>query len=889
MYDDFTLPPYPTNTTIDVNFQLVNSKTGVPVPLQSTQAVFDVTLESHDTNTPPNPVYTIVETNFSIVPRAPLDSVDNKYTVVITQTHTEGPNVISDNTNDLGPQQLLYFNSELYFGSLLTYFTNVNSAPVITNTVLGSHLDVLLAVTTNSGILPGAPGHFYGNGSNIAVSLATDGTATALGGQTVTVQGPPVDIAGISNVLFGRTGVTLSSNGATGTLTVGYPVGFTTAFPTNLIRWTVSAFVAAGLPLNQNLNPASNIVTYPFTVYGIQENLPVCFSVPSIQWVVNSGEFIMNPTSALFVRELEDNLLTTNTALLANPNAARRVSNDGYYRNVNVQPGSQLIVAADSNGVAQVTCQLALNPPELRPHFPYSGNGNGQEIQTGTGGMLIISNNLISSNSFLPVSAPVPLEYARTCGDTNCSPQLGAPATLAFTPSNNVLGFNTDGGLLAYGTVPPTNLTWGYDGGTHYAQQAYTIQNGAYEMAGTFLLGGQSSLDPTDLAAGLLLTGWSDGTNSSYAERPGTGSYDSGFANYPGFNIRAPTTGNSYIAEQVSGPYPLDGRSKYYARYSGVSGIHESASFPSSLTLYGYDFTFTSYRLSFLDSDVDQSRTDGAIAFPTNPSGFDQGFQDMKFSCTGDLESADVPPDSPPDHLNYWNVNITPESIQFQPSTNDLCGTGNRWLVLGVETLLPFIPQKLQASLGFQPSGNLVTPADGVAGTDSRFPIPGQLSLQGPGGDVYPLSTCAEGYFNNYDTSGAPPNGFYNIAGRLRVPFFEDIKVHLHVMPTGSNTAQIAIMGGWPFAGSGASDMGWSVNNSNYFNEKIFDPHSDGFPTGAGISGYENSPNTMYRAVAQRNWIEVAIFDYPLQFNTVTREFAGFQDAPVLAANYRRE
>jgi hypothetical protein len=882
-YDDFTLPPYPTNTAVALNFQMVNSSTGVPVPLLYTQAVFDVTIESTDGSTPPNPVFAVEITNFSVVPLTALDSVDSQYSIIVTQTHTEGTNVVADNTNVVGPKQLIYFNSELYFGSLLTYFTNINGAPTITNTVAGSHLDCLIAISTNAGWFPGAPNHFYGNGSNIAVSLSTNGTATLLGGQTVTVQGPPVDISGISNVLFGRTGLTLTSNGATGTLTVGYPAGFTTAFATTAIRWSVSAFALSGVPLNGNLTPASNVVTYPFTIFAIQENLPVWFSVPAVQWVVNSGEFIMNPTSAIFVRQLEDDTLTANTALLANPNAARRVSNDAYYRNATVEPGSQLIVAADANGVARVSAQLALDPPELRPHFPYSGDANGDQIQTGSGGMLIISNGVISSNSFLPVTAPVPVLYERNCGDTNCSSQLSGPATLQFTPTNGQLGFNADGGLLAYGSVPPTNLTWGYVGGANYAQQAYTIQNGAYEMAGTFLPGGQSSVDPTEQAAALLLSGFSDGTNASYVERPAEPDYNSGFANYAGLNIRAPPMGKSYIADQSSGPYPLDGRSKYYARYSGVSGIHESASFPSSLMLYGYDFTFTTYRLSYLDSDVEESRTDGAIAFPTEPAGFLQAFQDMTFSCTGDLESAEVPPDSGSEHLNYWNVDFTPESIQFQPSTNDICGTGKRWLVLGVKTTLPFIPQELDASLGFQADGNLVTPADGVEGTDSRFPVPGQLSLQGPGGDVYPLSTCAKGYFNNYATPGAPPSGFYNLAGRLRVPFFDDIKVHLHVMPTGSKTAQISIMGGWPFAGTSAPDLGWSVNNSNYFNETVFDPNSDGFPEaeGTSITAYEQSPTTMYRPVAQRDWIEVAIFDYPLQFDPVTREFSGFQDAPV--------
>ena len=365
---------------------------------------------------------------------------------------------------------------------------------------------------------------------------------------------------------------------------------------------------------------------------------------------------------------------------------------------------------------------------------------------------------------------------------------------------------------------------------------------------------------------------------------PATTNYTSGFANYAGLNFRAPAMGASYLADKNTGPYPLTARSKYYARFAGVSGIHESASFPSSLTLYGYDFTFTTYRLSFLDSDVDESRTDGSIAFPQQPAGFQQEFQDMMFSCRGDLESADLPSTSGVKHLNYWNVDFTPQSIEFHPGTNDTCGTSKRWLVLGVETTLPFIPQKLHASLGFQPDGNLVTAADGVAGTDSRFQVPAQLSLQGPGGDIYPLSTASDGYFNNWATSGAPPDGFYNLAGRLRVPFFEDIKVHLHIMPTGSNTAQISIMGGWPDADSTAQDLGWSVNTSNYFNTAVFDQKRGlAFPPGQGVSiaNYENSPNTQYRPRAQRDWIEVATFDYPLQWNPALREFAGFEDAPV--------
>jgi len=70
-----------------------------------------------------------------------------------------------------------------------------------------------------------------------------------------------------------------------------------------------------------------------------------------------------------------------------------------------------------------------------------------------------------------------------------------------------------------------------------------------------------------------------------------------------------------------------------------VNGIHEAVSFTSTLMLYGYPFAFTSYRLSYLDSDTWESRTDGSLTLP-EPAGFPQEFSRMKFVCKGDLDSA---------------------------------------------------------------------------------------------------------------------------------------------------------------------------------------------------------------------------------------------------------
>src|ERR1019366_3713789 len=208
-------------------------------------------------------------------------------------------------------------------------------------------------------------------------------------------------------------------------------------------------------------------------------------------------------------------------------------------------------------------------------------------------------------------------------------------------------------------------------------------------------------------------------------------------------------------------------------------------------------------------------------------------------------------------------------------------------LVLGVETKLPFIPNALHAALGFKPNGNLVAPADNVVNVDSRFSVPAQLSLQGPGTTFFTLSTAAEGYFNNWETPGRPDAGFYNLAGKLRVPFFSDIKTHLHVTPISASSSQVNVMGGWPAADSTATDLGWSVNASNYFNQVKFDPHSDGWPVAQGVASITDyrratTPDAKYHPRAQRDWIEVAVFDYPLSWDDTLHKLQGFQTAKVI-------
>ena len=817
-----------------------------------------------------------------------LNSVDTLHQIITTLSHNEnGGALVVDQTNTSAATRLLHFNGNLFFGPLLTLFTNLDAAPVVTTIVVGDHLDCSLAISTNAGLIPGT-GYTFGTGAAISVSLLLNGDCQLKTG-VVSTLGATNDTDTIQNISFNRAGLSLNTNGASGLVLLNLPIGLSVRQNTPGARLTGNNLVFAA-QLDASLRPATNVLSAPFAQLTFSaETLPCWLKTAQFSWRVYDGQLVIPTSSVEFARQFEDDVLTANQFSLTDTNSAKRISNDAYFRNAQIYaPSNSFIITADANGFAQVNGNLTLSPPELRPHFPYADNQPGSQIPTSTG-LWSLQNSLVASNSFLGLSgATMPLLYSGDCADTNCSGATTGLLLVNFAPTNSQLTFTPDGGLLGYGTLSsPANahdehglqLKWGYNGGNVFAQQTSFVTNGVYEMAGNFLRGDQIAPTDSQRAAGLLFTGWGDDVNPNYLERYGMSRYADGFANYAGLNLRAPVTASSTIANVATGPYPLTPRAKYYVRNGGVSGIHEAVSFPPNFSLYGYAFNFSSYRLSYLDSENYESRTDGGITFPDQPAGFSIGFERMKFVCSGGLGSAQLPASTGSKHLNYWNANFTPQSIQFKPKATEQCSTSDRTLVLGAELKLPFITNAMHAALGFKTNGNLSTVTDNVLGTDSRFPLPQTLSLQGSGTNVYQISVASEGYFNNWESAGHPDKGFFNLAGTIRVPFFEAFKAHLLVTPTGSNysSSDISIVGGWPSAkNSTATNYGWSVGGKNYFNSTKFDPNCVSWPSGITLANYLNSTTEQYHPRAQRLWKNLAFFDYPLAWNPLFRRFEGF-------------
>ncbi len=899
---DFGATPSPIALTVKFDGNLQTAGSDVLIPTKPNTVTNNLGMTSYNASSPQPTVGSSIVALASTVHLEPdgaqLDSINSFYEGVETVTHSEdGGPFISDGSDTSAATRLLHFNGTIIFGPLATVITNIANVPAAGNLFAPDYVQSLFQVGVNGGSVSIYPNVKFGGGGAFTVNLGTDGTATNVNGSfSLAAAGQFFEAAGVRYQL---PGATLGPAGMTATtLLVWFPTGFGMTTSTNN-RDLQPYLRKSNVVLDGNLLPNTNSIIFTAATYNTnrlyfsEETKPFLIGATQIEWRIPEGEFFLSQADTVeFVREKDDNDLASQAPNLINTLAADRISNDGYYRHVTAKPGIPIFVRPDANGAALLTMEVDLQENEYRPHFPYLSRSMGGHIPV-IDGTLIITNDLIDPSSRLLLAGPVPVPYARDCGTDACSGAATiAPQILSFTPplgemSLPQLNFTPDGGLLAYGTIPATNLTWGFAGGANFAQRTSDVTTGAYRISGTYFSG--ALLQPGDLNAEqdyrrpvrLLLTGYGSSNDVTYVERPGEANYADGFANYAGLNFRAPTQGRSFIAGTDTGLYPLTARSKYYVRFGGVSGIHESASFPANLTLYGYPFTFHSYRLSFLDSANEESRTDGVISLPI-PSGFPVEFERMKFLCRGNLDSARLPSNIDTKHLVYWNTDLSLLSLQFKPRANNACSLTERYLVLGVETKLPFIPQALHAALAIKANGNLATAATGVEGVDSRFAVPANLQLQGPGGSFYPITTAGDGYFNNWETPNRPASGFYSLVGRIRVPFFRDVKTQFHVTPTGPNTAQVNLMGGWPSEEGTGLNRGWNNGTQNYFNTAKFDQAHDGWPVGVTIGNYRVSPDEQFRQRAQQNWIDVANFDYPLTWNSVLREFSGFATAKVI-------
>lgn len=672
-----------------------------------------------------------------------------------------------------------------------------------------------------------------------------------------------------NGVLFLYTnGITLDATGARADVLVKLPAGFGwSASATNYLL--EPAMVFSNALLATDLGPAR--MTNAGVVYVCEETKPVRFRVLSSVWDPGSNRFLFARSDADGVRKslLDELAAYTNLAL---PEMRSKKSNEGYFRFVSGLNADVAISIA--NGTARLNTEIAFSAGTNVAHFPLGVTN----AWTRTGAMRIEEDMVaLHPTSMLRGASSVTVRYDCTCPGLACGASH-APNTVRIVPAGSNLLFTGNGGLYGAGTTT-TALMWGARSSTVFAHSTTPLAAADYYMPGHFLVITQISFAvPIARPAELLLAGL-DTNNLGLSELVGFSSYKTGLASYAGANVRVASNraeqGRSTLGGTNTPWYDLTRWSKYYVRQSGVSGIHEAM--PDGTTLmqvYGYAFSFTNFALSFLSGVNLESKTDGGLYLPY-PTSTNLAFTGLKFDCLGDLGPMAAPSGLSALHLDYWNADLRPYAMRFERDALAACGTANASkLVVDASLFCGAITQTLYGTIGFQPSGNLITRRDNFNGIDSRLTAPGEVRVRGPTNEFYSFRPMAGAYLNNYTTAGGA-QGMLSLAGELDVPFFKNMEVQIHTR-AGTNITDnpdIYMMGGWP-------TEGWTdAAGDSFFTSATFDDNNDAYPTGlVGHLTYRTGADG-FRPRALRTWLEVVDFNYPLAWSKTTRTFKSSEPA----------
>jgi hypothetical protein len=853
-------------------------------------------------------VFTVNHT-FGIVPDGvQLDSVNEEYYARVTVSHIEVPSLGTEwqgNAVDSPDTRLMHFNGSLFWNTIETSLADFTNDPASSGTWSASY--ITSSLSSAEGTLAGYPGYTWGPTSP-TIRLNADGSAQVVSPSFSTPLTPPAtpDRDSVSGVTFKRSNLTLdhgSATGLLGTLTVYLPTGMGWA-PTALQNNFSGTFDLPGEAFDQNLQPTA--ANYTFVPGGnffvVEESKPVAFQATSINWTVSNGLFETNGTGVVgYLRE--DELSSLESAPIPASEKFKR-SNEQYYRGVGTLYSSNIVrVVPGPSGEAELSADMSFGSATFTTHFPYD-----VDVSYFSGYAAIIDDIFDVSASYLSTFDVLDIQYNQACTDDGCAAGTLMQTMRMFSASGNFL-FTPDGGLvtegLVDGSITPDLLAWGYiDSLGQYHHETTAFAEANFHMPGHFIRGDQNTGPARVHGPGVILYSGFLASDPQVSERPSTNGYLEGLTDYAGFNFRTvfDSAFQSYstIGGQFVG-FDLTGRSKYYIREAGVTGIHEAVpgSFPESLSLYGYAFTFTQYGLNYRANIPDESRTEGAISLPY-PSDFTQEFEELLFTCLGGLDNAKVPAESGSQTMSYWLANINILSIDFE-SENACDPTSSTFFLAGVSAEAAYIDVPLYGTLGYLPSGNFMIPSSSTLNEDSRLHMPAVVRFDGPtkytdpddpgatSTEIYEIVPVSLAYYNNYDLTSeqGQGDGKINFAGTMDVAFFEDLEVHMqtsarNVLPT--QAIPISLMGGW--------DDG----SLTFFNSSGFDENNEGFPSGVVEAVYRNDPGIAgdpsdYLIHARQDWLGVINFDYPLKWSSSTRSFESYEpktnDLLVLSAEHK--
>jgi hypothetical protein len=843
-----------------------------------------------------SPAVPTVVTGFKIIQVDPTAILaPNSYHCESTISHLEllPSTSLTGNTQSSATSLLTHFSGALKFGAgptIATHFSSLAVAPVNTSSpyVPGVSMTCVITPAAGAGSVDGRTDYSFG-GTAIEVNLANTGVATTLntwaGVATLTPASGAAAKGNLNGVDYTRNGAAyLDKTGAHSAILASLPVGIGWAADreTGLLDSTVQFAVTS---LVQTLDPQGTLSITPSagSFFLCEETKPIYIETTSFAWHTTTGVFAAGAAStpSSIRRPLLD-FINSYSALYADPSVGLKRSNDHLYNAVTT--ATNISFKKGSSGGGEMTAELALaNTSGLLTHFPWNVS-----VAWGVGLQLLkVEGDLINSaGSQLTAPAPLVTEYQQHCQDS-VEDGCGATKTAAITlnPTTN-LGCTKDGGLQCSGSVA-TSLAWGWNvaTGTYTHQVTSSFTKANFLMAGTFLRGDQNALADEDGPGVLLLSGF-DPINLAVAERPATAAYGAGLGDYAGHNFRGstfptpPLRGHSTLQGTSVGDYDLTNRSKYYARYSGVSGIHESPTGPGAVALGGYLFSLNTYGFSFLSNTMEDSRTSGKLDIPL-PCNFSLDFDSLQFSCLGALESFELTAGSSVadgKQFDRWDSFFTPMAVSFVSADECLPGAGTT-MVLGFSGHASHFTTAFVGSLGIENTGYFARPIDHAGdAVPTRLQLAGYLTMTGTTGETYNFFPTQGAYFNHDPM--AEGEGFWSLFGKLDVPFFDDMQVHLQTRG-GNSTAgtadpetlsSIYLMGGWPA-------HGWFEHSLSPFDVTSFDENNAGRDVAVSLANYRSTTAESYLPRAQKLWLGVFNFDYPLVWSNTTFSFTGL--API--------
>ena len=894
-YDDWAGVNTPQNIAIAINASLLRDSDGA---LQASSVTANTTAElavaSFDNSV--LPAVPAVRTGYTVIQVDPSAILaPNKYHCDATISHLEqSPSTrYTGNTFASATPILTHFSGALKFGSapgIATHFSTFAIDPVNTSSpyVAGVSMTCTIIPNAGAGSIDGRSDYSFG-ATAIDVVLDSSGLATArtawAGTATLTPATPAALKGNVNGVDYTRSGTAyLDSSGAHSAILAALPVGIGWAADrvTGLLDNTVQFGTAA---LVQTLDPTGSLSIAPSagSFFLCEETKPLYIETTTLAWDTASGVFAAGATPTPHsIRQPLLDFIASYSASYADPSVAIKRSNDHLYNGVST--ASYVSFKKGTSGGGEMTAELTLaSSAGFLTHFPWNVS-----VVWGVGThKLKVEGDLLNPGSS-QIAAPANLvtQYQQHCQD---SVESGCGVTkvssISLAPATN-LRITADGGLQCSGAVS-TALAWGWNSNTstytHQVTSSFSDAN--FLMAGTFLRGDQNALADEDGPAVLLLSGF-DSATLALPERPQTTAYQAGLGDYAGHNFRAssfatpPLRGHSTLQGTSVGDYDLTNRSKYYARYSGISGIHESPTGPGGVALGGYLFSLTSYGFNFLSNEMEDSRTSGHLDIAT-PCNFSLDFNDLQFSCLGALESFKLTAGSSAvdcKKFDRWGAFFTPMAVSFVSANACLPGAGTT-MVLGFSGHASHFTAAFTGSLGIESSGYFARPIDHASdGVPTRLQVPGDLTFTGTTGETYTFFPTQGAYFN-HDPAG-DGEGFWSLFGKLDVPFFNDMQVHLQTRcgnsvagtPDPESLSSIYVMGGWP-------SHGWFEYSSSPFEIACFDENNTGRDAAATLANYRGTTAETYLPRAQKLWLGIVNFDYPLVWSNTTFSFAGF--APV--------